>query len=90
LFGQRRAPGDIPGLSVVPAYDAVMADTPVAPAETDTEGERDWGRLLDIAGIAAGILLLVIVADIASDGKLISRRLHRPQTEEVQPDERDG
>ena len=57
-----------------------MADTPAPPAPAaDTESEqdqpRDWGRVLDAAGIAAGVVLVVIVADIVSDGRVISRRL---------------
>lgn len=56
-----------------------MADTaegpsPAAADETTAEAPA-WGRLLDTAGIIAGILLLVIVADIWTDGRLISRRL---------------
>ena len=47
--------------------------------DSSTSGESpDWGRLLDAAGILAGVLLIVIVADIWTDGRLISRRLHRP------------
>lgn len=57
-----------------------MADSQEGPGPgADTEpahGEaRDWGRVLDIAGIAAGVVLVFIVADILSDGRLISRRL---------------
>lgn len=33
--------------------------------------------MLDAAGIIAGVLLIVIVADIWTDGRLISRHLHR-------------
>jgi hypothetical protein len=50
------------------------ADAP--PASDGEDDAPDWGRLLDAAGIVAGILLLLICADIWSDGRLISRRLH--------------
>ena len=63
-----------------------MADTATPEADTTEPAERDWGRLLDTAGIIAAILLAVIVIDIATDGKLISRRLHKPP--EGQVDER--
>lgn len=62
-----------------------MADTPESPGpgpgadDSVTSGESpDWGRLLDAAGIIAGVLLIVIVADIFTDGRLISRHLYRP------------
>jgi hypothetical protein len=61
----------------------VMTDLTAGPGpDADTEspaGEaRDWGRALDAAGIIAGVLLIVIVADIMTDGRLVSRRLlHR-------------
>jgi hypothetical protein len=41
----------------------------------DPREERGAGRLLDAAGIAAGVLIVLICADIWTDGKLISRRL---------------
>lgn len=51
---------------------------PADPAEETAEpGAGGWGRALDAAGIAAGVLLVVIVADIWTDGRLISRRLAR-------------
>lgn len=66
-----------------------MADTPAPPAaDTDTpeqQGEPvNWGRILDAAGVLAGIALALIVADIISDGRLISRRLpqRRPRQED--------
>lgn len=46
---------------------------PTPPEET----APDWGRLIDAAGIVAGILLVLIAADIWTDGRVISRRLHR-------------
>jgi hypothetical protein len=63
-----------------------MADTLAAPAETlaadpdpvsDEPGGVNWGRVLDAAGIAAGILLVLIVADVWTEGRFISRRLIR-------------
>lgn len=50
--------------------------SPAAADETTAE-VPGWGRLLDAAGIAAGVLLVIIVADIVTDGRLVSRRLHR-------------
>lgn len=49
------------------------ADTP----GSDTAEAPDWGRLLDAAGIIAGVVLVAIVADVMTDGRLISRRLRR-------------
>jgi hypothetical protein len=69
-----------------------MADLDEGPgpgADTEPPGEaRDWGRALDIAGIVAGVFLIVIIADIATDGKLISRHLIRkPKGDEpVEPE----
>lgn len=60
---------------------------PAADPGTETPApERDWGRILDAAGIIAGIALIVIVIDIWTDGRVISRRLHRepePEPEAV-------
>jgi hypothetical protein len=33
---------------------------------------------MDTIGILAGVLLLVIIADIFTDGRVISRRLRKP------------
>jgi hypothetical protein len=68
-----------------PAYDLVMADLTAgpgpaadpgtgAPPDDGTRGP-DWGLLLDTAGVLAAVLLIVIVADVWTDGRLISRRL---------------
>ena len=68
-----------------------MADTGESPGpgpgadDSTSSGESpDWGRLLDAAGIIAGVLLIVIVADIWTDGRLISQYLHRRGGEEGQ------
>jgi hypothetical protein len=39
--------------------------------------------MLDTAGLIAGALLVFIVADILTDGRLISRRLRKPPPAEV-------
>lgn len=62
-----------------------MADTTSAPGtgtgEQGAEGAEDeqprWGRALDAAGVVAGVILVAIVIDIWTDGRLISRRLGR-------------
>lgn len=45
--------------------------------QQDEPGGGGWGRVLDTAGVLAGVVLVVIVIDIFSDGRLISRRLRR-------------
>jgi hypothetical protein len=52
-------------------------DADTSPASNGEDEAPGWGRALDVAGIIAGILLIVICADIWSDGRLISRRLHK-------------
>jgi hypothetical protein len=65
--------------------DLTAGPGPDADTKSPAGEARDWGRLLDAAGIIAGVLLLVIVADIATDGKLISRHLHKPKGDDVDP-----
>lgn len=50
------------------------------PPETEAAG-TGWGKVMDGLGIVAGILLVVIVADIWTDGRLISRRLQKRRGE---------
>lgn len=63
-----------------------------APAAADDQADNQdepgggWGRVLDTAGVLAGIVLVAIVIDIFSDGRLISRRLRR----EPDPDDSDS
>jgi len=60
-----------------------MTDSPEGPGPADAGAsgaagdDPGRGRLLDVAGVIAGVLLIVIVADILSDGRLVSRHLHR-------------
>lgn len=69
-----------------------MADT-TSPDSTGTgaesaEGEEQprWGRALDAAGVIAGVVLVAIVIDIWTDGRLISRRLgRRGDDDETEP-----
>jgi hypothetical protein len=68
---------------------ADLTGDPGPGADAEPTGEvRDWGRALDIAGIVAGVFLVLIIADIWSDGKLISRHLTRkpPGGEQVEPE----
>lgn len=67
------------------AYDLSMDDTDQVPAEEQAEGTGRAGRMLDAAGIAAGVVLVVILLDIWTDGKVISRWLTRrkPPEDEV-------
>lgn len=53
----------------------------------DSEDRGAWGRVLDVAGIIAGVLLVVIIADIWTDGRLISRRLMRARGDAGQPEQ---
>lgn len=59
------------------AAPAATEDSPDGPEETG----GGWGRALDAAGIVAGVVLVAIVIDIFSDGRFISRRLHREKGE---------
>lgn len=61
-----------------------MPETPPAPT-TETETELGGWNWLDTAGIIAGLLLAVIVADILTDGRLISRRLRKPPQPQPEP-----
>lgn len=71
-----------------------MTDQPASaapPAAGEPAGEQEepgggWGRALDAAGVLAGVVLVVIVIDIFSDGRLISRRLRRDPDPEPAPD----
>lgn len=71
---------DTPGVAAPPAPAA--PDTTAAgaaPGDDSTDGplEPRGFSWLDAAGIIAGAALLVMVADILTDGRLISRRLMR-------------
>ena len=65
-----------------------MNSTETAPAPAETEEPKGW-TALDTAGVIAAILLVVIVADIATDGRIVSRRLRPrpPQPEAEVPSE---
>jgi len=67
--------------------DDTTATTDPAPGDAAPGG---WGWL-DTAGLIAGALLLVMLADILTDGRLISRRLtgrrqQQPENEGVPGD----
>ena len=69
-------------MKVSGAYAEGVADEPAGDSDEAAEdGGRNWGRVLDGAGIVAGVVLAVIVIDIWSDGRLISRRLRGGQAE---------
>lgn len=46
-----------------------------------------WGRVLDWAGAVAAVVLVAILVDIWSDGRLISRRLRGRGSEGGDDDE---
>lgn len=58
-----------------------QAPYPDGAGELDQPAASGWGRVLDGLGIAAGLVLVAIVIDIFSDGRLISRRLIRRRGE---------
>lgn len=61
-----------------------MSSTETTPADTDQPEAKGWDAL-DTAGLIAAVLLVVIVADIATDGRIVSRRLRpRPQQPEAE------
>lgn len=64
-----------------PQAPAVQTAAPAAESEQEPGG-LDWGKIIDAAGLVAAGILVVIVADILTDGRVISRRLfRRPQQE---------
>jgi hypothetical protein len=71
------------------------SESPASPAgDGDNDDGFRWGRVLDAAGAVAGVLLIVICADILTDGRLISRRImaRRPPAPapEPEPEASDG
>lgn len=63
-----------------------MPETPAKtaePAAPDAE-PGGWGAM-DTAGLIAGVILIFIVADILTDGRVISRRL-RGQPKPAEPE----
>lgn len=60
-----------------------MPDTaaPAKPVKPDEGAEPGGWDVMDTLGLIAGALLIVIVIDIVSDGRLISRRLRKPQAQ---------
>lgn len=67
-----------------------MADvkTPAPPSpEADKDGGGNGPSWVDYAGIAAAVILLVILADVFSGGRVITRRLtRRPPPADPAPD----
>jgi hypothetical protein len=47
------------------------------PADADPAEGLNWGRVLDVAGLVAAGVLIVILVDIVSDGRFLSARLRR-------------
>ena len=60
---------------------APPAAAPAAPEADDQPRGWDW---LDTAGLIAGVVLIVILADIFTDGRVISR--HLPGRQAPAPD----
>lgn len=88
-------PGIIPP-EFAAAYALTMTDTAAAPpqapgpqagaeggAPEETETDDRWGRVLDAAGVVAGVVLVVIVFDIVTDGRFVSRWLRRRGGDEL-------
>lgn len=71
--------------AATPAAPPAVPAVPAAPGENGQPAGIDWGRVIDGAGICAAVILLVIVADIFSDGRLVSRRLMRNREQPPQP-----
>jgi hypothetical protein len=69
--------------------------TPAAPPEAPPGDGQDqatpWGRILDVAGLVAAGVLVVILVDIITDGRFLSARLRRrgpgPDGQESPPDD---
>lgn len=67
---------------------SVADEQPPAGGETDTETDGpNWSRVLDVAGVVAGVALAAIVVDIWTDGRLISRRIAGRGGGEPEPEE---
>lgn len=68
-----------------------MADETRAEGAGGAEGAEDeqprWGRALDAAGVVAGVVLVAIIVDIWTDGRLISRRLGRRDDDDDQAEQ---
>jgi len=64
--------GNSPG-----AYDEGMTSTETAAPEAAEDAPRGWDWL-DTCGVAAAVIVILIAADIFTDGRLISRRLRKP------------
>ena len=62
-----------------------MTSTETQPAKPAAEEAPSGWDAMDTLGLIAGAVLVVIVIDIVSDGRLISRRLRgpKPQAEQV-------
>ena len=56
-----------------------MTSTETTPAKPAADAEPSGWDVMDTVGLIAGALLVVIVIDIVSDGRLISRRLRGPK-----------
>lgn len=65
-------------MTQAPQAPAASQAPPATPAAGPAEGGgRDWGIVLDIGGLVAGAVVVFVVADILTDGKL-SARFRRP------------
>lgn len=52
---------------------------PAKPAKAEPDEQPSGWDAMDTLGLIAAAVLIVIVADIVSDGRLISRRLRGPK-----------
>ena len=63
-----------------------MTTETAAPATPETDDQPRGWDWLDTAGLIAGAVLIVILADIFTDGRVISRRLGSRQASAPDPE----
>jgi len=64
----------------------MATETAAPPAATEADDQPRGWDWLDTAGLIAGAVLIVILADIFTDGRVISRRLGSRQASAPDPE----